>query len=161
CMAAREGIGLVFFESVKRLLNLFDEWGNLQVCTLKMAECKAGPDCRDKQVADVGEIKAEQDAEQGFFEFPEPPLCNENNADRDRDGIITDVGELEQACEQRGDEPFHPHRGVKAEDCMIECYEEGVAGRCMNARHERAQTVKNNAPSKHRAGTRQVKALFC
>ena len=99
-MAAREGIGLVFFESVQRILNCFDERGNLQVPGLEMAERKAGPDCRDEQVADVGEIEAEQDAEQDLFEFPEPALGNEDDAERERDEIITDVGELEESREQ-------------------------------------------------------------
>src|SRR5271157_2057027 len=44
CVAAREGIGLVFFKGVQRSLNLFDEWVNLQALGLEMVERKAGPD---------------------------------------------------------------------------------------------------------------------
>ena len=78
-MAARKGIGLVFFEGVQGLLNVCDEGGNLQVPGLEMAERKAGSDGRDQQVADVGEIEAEQNAEQDLFECSEPPPGNEDD----------------------------------------------------------------------------------
>jgi hypothetical protein len=46
-----------------------------------MAEGEAGSDCREKQVAEVGEIEAEQNAEENFLEFPESASGYENDAE--------------------------------------------------------------------------------
>ena len=160
-MAAREGIGLVFFEGVQRILNRFDEWGNLQVPCLEMAECKAWPDCRDEQVADVGEVETEQDAEENLFECAEPASGNEHPAEQERDEIIADIGELEQAGEQRVGKSLQPHRGVDAEDGMIDGDEAGIECRWMNGGDERSQAVENQENRDHRCDNRKMKPPLC
>ena len=95
-MPTREGIGFVPFKGVQCILNFFDERGNLQSPHLEMAKRKPRPDCRNEQIADIGEIEAEKNPEQGLLEFAESAFANEHNAEREWDEIITDVGELEE-----------------------------------------------------------------
>jgi len=149
-MPAREGVGLVFFEGIECVLNHSYEVGNLQVPGLEMAERKAGPDCRKEQVADIRKIEAEQDAEQDLLEFIEFSPGYQDNSKRDRNEIITDVGELEQACEQRADPLFQPDSRVNAKYRVIKGYQAGIAGGRMKTGDERSKAVENDEHSNHR-----------
>lgn len=69
-MSAGKGVSLNSLQSVQDALNRFRNEQAPQFEALKMIHGIAGTEGRKEEIADIGEVKAEEDEEHGLVEFP-------------------------------------------------------------------------------------------
>jgi len=111
---------------------------------LKSGKGKSGADRGDGEVSQIRKIEAEDDPKCGFIEckaiFPDGKPYDKE----DRQGIVTDIGELEKGGQPGMDELFQPDRWMGPEQQEVQPDEEIVEIIVPNTGNEASQAVEKS-----------------